>query len=240
MEEVVRNTTTNPIAIPHSTDATLLAAFNKKDIKAMRIILDVVKDHAIPHISAKDHAHEMWSALTGLFESTNENKKMVLREKLKNIKMVKGEVCMAYLTRISQVRDELATVGVVVTGPKLVRTALNGVTAPWAVFVQGLVARENLPDWDRVCDDFVQEETRRGFLQSNGSTSRGDDEDVALTSKGKKKSKKGPKKGWAKKQQDGQKKDMRTVKCFACDPDGDWWPPTYSTGSKQLSIMAVS
>ena len=24
------------------------------------------------------------------------------------------------------------------------------------------------------------------------------------------------------------------------DPDGDQWPPTYSTGSKQLSIMAVS
>ena len=84
----------------------------------------------IPHISAKDHAHEMLSALTGLFESSNENRKMVLREKLKSIKMVKGEVCMAYLTRISQVRDELAAVGVVVPGPELVRTTLNGVTQP--------------------------------------------------------------------------------------------------------------
>ena len=101
----------------------------------MRIILDAIKDHVIPHISAKDHAHEMWTALTGLFESSNENRKMVLREKLKSIKMVKGEVCMTYLTRISQVRDELATVGEVVTGPELVRTALNGVTAPWVVFV---------------------------------------------------------------------------------------------------------
>ena len=73
---------------------------------------------------------------------------MVLREKLKSIKMVKEEVCMTYLTRISQVRDELAAVGVVVTDPELVRTALNGVTAPWVVFVQGLVARENLPSWD--------------------------------------------------------------------------------------------
>ena len=100
-EEVVRNTTANPVTISASTDAALLAAFNKKDIKAIRIILDAVKDHVIPHISAKDHAHEMWSALIGLFESTNENRKMVLREKLKNIKMVKGEVCTTYLTRIS-------------------------------------------------------------------------------------------------------------------------------------------
>ena len=100
-EEVVRNTTANPIVILVATDAVAYSAFNKKDIKAMRIILDVVKDHVIPHISGKDHAHEMWSALTGLSESTNENRKMVLREKMKNIKMVKGEVCMAYLTRIS-------------------------------------------------------------------------------------------------------------------------------------------
>ena len=93
-EEVVRNTTANPVTIPPSTDAVLLVAFNKKDIKATRIILDAVKDHVIPHISAKDHAHEMWSALTRLFQSSNENRKMVLREKLKNIKMVKTEACM--------------------------------------------------------------------------------------------------------------------------------------------------
>ena len=62
---------------------------------------------------------------------------------------------MTYLTRISQVRDELAAIGVAIDAPKLVWTALNGVTAPWAVFVQGLVARENLPSWDKVCDDFI-------------------------------------------------------------------------------------
>ena len=60
---------------------------------------------------------------------------MVLREKLKSIKMVKGEVCMAYLTRISKVRDELAAIGVVVTSLELVQIALNGVKTPWVVFV---------------------------------------------------------------------------------------------------------
>ena len=98
-EEVVRNTTANPIMIPASIDVIAFAAFNKKDIKARRIILDVVKYHVIPHISGKDHAHEMWTALTGLFQSSNENRKMILREKLKSIKMVKGEVCMTYLIR---------------------------------------------------------------------------------------------------------------------------------------------
>ena len=58
-------------------------------------------------------------------------------------------------------------------------------------------------------------------MQCSGSTSRQDEEDVALTAKGKKKNKKGPKKGGAK-QQDGRKKDLSTVKCFACQKIGHY------------------
>ena len=43
-DEVVNNTTTHPIVIPSATtDPVAATAFVKKDIKAMRIILDVVK-----------------------------------------------------------------------------------------------------------------------------------------------------------------------------------------------------
>ena len=58
-DEVVHNTYVNPIQVPASTDAQALATFNKKDIKARRIILDAVKDHVIPHIFGKDHAYKM-------------------------------------------------------------------------------------------------------------------------------------------------------------------------------------
>ena len=44
--------------------------------------------------------------------------------------MVKGESMLSYLTRISQVRDELATVEEVVPDSELVRTTLNGVSKP--------------------------------------------------------------------------------------------------------------
>ena len=88
-DEVVNSTQENPIIVPASTNAQALADFNKKDIKTRRIILDGVKDQAIPHISGKDHAYKMWDVLTSLFQSSNENKKMVLREKMKSIKMAK-------------------------------------------------------------------------------------------------------------------------------------------------------
>ena len=118
----------------------------------------------IPHISSKTRAYQMWDALTSLFQSSNENRKMVLREKLKSIKMGKAEGVISYLTRISQVRDELATVGEVVPNAKLVKTTMKEVSKPLVVFVEALVARENLPTWDRICDYFVQEETRRGLV----------------------------------------------------------------------------
>ena len=46
----------------------------------------------------------------------------------------------------------------------IVRTTLNGVSKTWHMFVQAIVGRERLPDWDRLWDDFVQEETRRGYI----------------------------------------------------------------------------
>ena len=59
--------------------------------------------------------------------------------------------------------------------------------------------------------------TQRGPVQRSASTSREDEEVVALTAKGKKKNKKG-----GAKQQDGQKKDLSTVKCFACQKLGHY------------------
>ena len=115
-DEVVHNTTTNPIVVLASTDAQALAAFNKKDIKARKIILDVVKDHVIPHISSKGCVSKMWDALSSLYHSLNENQKMVLREKLKSTRMATSENVASCLIRISQVRNELVAVGEKVDG----------------------------------------------------------------------------------------------------------------------------
>ena len=57
-------------------------------------------------------------------------------------------------------------------------------------------------------------------MHGSSSTSREDEENVALIAKGNKKFKKGPKKGGAK-QPDGQK-DLSTVKCFSCQKLGHY------------------
>lgn len=66
------HTTQHPIAVP--ADLVQLAEFNKKNAKAKTLILDGVKDHVIPHVRGKTYAHEMWTALIGVYQSSNENK----------------------------------------------------------------------------------------------------------------------------------------------------------------------
>ena len=72
----------------------------------------------------------MWDALTSLYESSNENKKMVLRQKLRGTKMTKTKNASSYLTQISQVCDELGVVGKKVDDVEMVRVALNGFSQP--------------------------------------------------------------------------------------------------------------
>ena len=81
---------------------------------------------------------------------------------------------------------------------ELVQIALNGFSKPWDTFVKGVVAREKLLDWQRLWDNFVQEETRMG--QGSGSSNNApqivDQEALALTRKSK---------GKAKRKKDGKK-----------------------------------
>jgi hypothetical protein len=83
--------------------------------------------------------------------------------------MTKGESAVAYLTKFTQIRDELAAVEETVVKTELVRTALNGFTKQWDVFVRGVVAMEKLPDWERLWDDFTQEELQVDANKNEGN-----------------------------------------------------------------------
>jgi hypothetical protein len=142
------------------TALVLVAEFRKRNNKVKRTICDAVRDHIIPHLTRKAHAYEMWSSLCKLYESSNENQKMVLHDRLRGIRMLKDESITSFLGRYTQIRDELGAVGEVVEPNSLVRQALNSFTKPWGPFVRGIVAREVMPTWERMWDDFVQEEIR--------------------------------------------------------------------------------
>ena len=106
------------------------------------IIMDGVKDHIVPHLSSKKTALDMWKDLESLYQSKNENQRMVLQERMLNTKMTKGEGVLSYLTRVTLIRDDLGVVGSKTDEEELVQIALNGFSKPWDTFVKGVVEGE--------------------------------------------------------------------------------------------------
>jgi hypothetical protein len=92
-------------------DPIFLDLHEVKEAKYLRIILDGVKDHLIPHLAKNKTTKEMWDALKNLYEAKNENQKMALKDKLHDTKMGKGEIFSSYPTWVAQVKDELAAFG---------------------------------------------------------------------------------------------------------------------------------
>lgn len=50
-------------AVQPPTNLIQLLDFNKHNVKAKRILLDVIKDHLIPNVPGKKFAYEMWDSL---------------------------------------------------------------------------------------------------------------------------------------------------------------------------------
>jgi hypothetical protein len=86
------------------TAPVLVAEFRKRNNKAKRIICDAVRDHIIPHLTGKTCAFEMWASLCKLYESSNENRIMVLHDRLRGIHMLEDESVTSFLGRYTDQR----------------------------------------------------------------------------------------------------------------------------------------
>ena len=97
--------------------------------------------------------------------------------------------------------------------------ALLGLPKSWHSYQDSINGRENLPDWEQIWSDLVQEEFRRNTR--DGSSSKNEDEEYcALDSKEKNKGKK-----FHSKYETGEESkehDMSRVKCFHCHEHGHY------------------
>ena len=95
---------------PTSSDAAILDAWQKKVAWYRRILLEGVKDHIVSSLHGKASPFLMWKALKNLFQSKSNQRKLVLKDKLRKIKMEKNDTIPVYLTKFVHCRDELGSV----------------------------------------------------------------------------------------------------------------------------------
>ena len=116
-----------------------------------------------------------------------------------------------YLTRFTQCRDELGSVGVTRNDEELVSLALLGLPKSWHSYQDSVNGQEKLLGWERLWLDLVQEEIKRSTR--DGYLSKGaDEENYAFAAK----AKKGNNKKASQSSVKGRKQDMSKVKCFHC------------------------
>jgi hypothetical protein len=152
---------TSTCSTPAVVAPVVQAARDKKDIKAQRVMPEAVKDHLIPHVSEKASYKKMYDALLSLFQSDNMSRKMILRAKLRECRIPNSNNVTSQLMRITQIRDQFAAIEEAALDAKLVNVALNGFTKPREPFIMGICAKEKLPKWETLWDDYIQEETHR-------------------------------------------------------------------------------
>ena len=147
----------------------------------------------------------MWKALTALYEEKFVQRKMLLENQLRSFMMTKGEEIEPFLFRLQTIRDQLSAMGAKVEDDVMVRTALNAVTEDWETFVQSILGRANLPNWDNMWAILRQEElcrfTKRQYSMGSSKVKKEEDEDAALASN---------------RQQGKKKHDLSKIKCFQC------------------------
>ena len=90
----------------------------------------------------------MWKALTDLFQSNNDHRKLAFKDKLKKIKMEKGDTIPKYLTKFVQCRDEIRSVGITVADDDLVSLSLLGLPKSWHSYEDSVNRQENFMDWE--------------------------------------------------------------------------------------------
>ena len=112
--------------------------------------------------------------MTDLFQNNSDHRKLALKDKLRKIKMEKGESIRKYLMKFVQCLDELGSVGIIVAEEDLVSLALLGLPKSWHSYQGSVNGREKLPNWERLWSDLVEEEFRRNTR--DGSSSKHDDE----------------------------------------------------------------
>jgi len=92
-----------------------LAEWKKCVVKVRQIILEGLRGHIVSSLHSKETLYAMWKTLTDLYQNNSDQRKLALRDKLRKIKMEKGETIPKYLTKFTQHRDELGSVGITVS-----------------------------------------------------------------------------------------------------------------------------
>lgn len=128
--------------------------------------MDSIRDHLILYISDLKYSKKMYEALTRFYTIKNFSKAISLRNKIRDVKMIKNDTMESYFLVISQIRDQIKAIEEEVPNKESIAVALNGLPESWDSFASSISGRETAPPFDKLWATCNQEESR---LMSKGN-----------------------------------------------------------------------
>ena len=149
-----------------------------------------------------------------MFKASNANQIIFLKNKLKNIKMDKGESIQSYFMRVTKIKNDGLAIGEVIVDRELTLIALGGLPRAWYVFNTTILNNNIIPNFDELLTRCTQEEMR---MTERDKPSNGN-EPTTFSAHAKKKNNDGPRnQGQGKARPKGRKGS-----CYNCNRFGHY------------------
>jgi len=113
---------------PSNAFATAQRKYKKGEVKSKKIIVDSIHKPLLAYISVLETSKETYDKLVGMFKVNNTNQVLFLKNKLKNIKMDRGKSIQSYFMKITEIKNDLLSIGEVIDDRELTVIALGGLT----------------------------------------------------------------------------------------------------------------
>ena len=103
--------------------------FKKNEATAMRILMELVKDHLVPLIASQETAKKMYDTLKDLYENENPSRILALKDQLRQVNFTKDDLVSSYFLKIAQIKDHLVLVDKSVFDRDLVLASMGGLSS---------------------------------------------------------------------------------------------------------------
>jgi len=137
--------------IPKLSSNALFAAknnYNKVEVKAKNIIKDSIEKRLVAYISDLNTSKEIYNRLVNMFKVSDANQNLFLKHKLKDIKKVEDEDIQSYFLRITEIKNDLLSIGEVIPGKELTITTLGGLPPDWYIFRTTILNNDRIPRFE--------------------------------------------------------------------------------------------
>eukprot|EP00253_Pinus_taeda_P026491 PITA_26491 len=150
----------NIVEPPSNAPAAARNKWKTSEVKTKKIIWRSIDKCLVAYISDLNTSKEIYDRLVSSFKVNDANQVLFLRNKLKEIKKGKYESMQAYFLRITEIRNDLLSIGETITDREMALTTLGGLPFEWYMFRTTLLNNNVIPGFEELMARCIQEETR--------------------------------------------------------------------------------